>query len=195
MGFVSILGYTQKLVKERLREGDYAIDGTMGNGVDTLFLAQTVGPKGRVFAFDIQSQALENTSARLKQSGCESEQVQMFLKSHAEMEQWLPAEACGNITAIMFNFGYLPGADEAVITQPDSSIQALEAAMGLLRPGGLITAVVYPGHEGGQQEAAVIERWASELPHTHWKVLSYRFINIKSNPPYLLAIEKKRMHD
>lgn len=39
---------------QALRPGDTAVDATMGNGHDTLFLAQAVGPTGHVIGFDIQ---------------------------------------------------------------------------------------------------------------------------------------------
>ena len=44
-----------------IREGDTVVDATMGNGKDTLFLAELVGPKGRVHAFDVQPEAVERT--------------------------------------------------------------------------------------------------------------------------------------
>ena len=37
-----------------VRPGDTVVDATCGNGHDTKWLAQAVGPSGRVFAFDIQ---------------------------------------------------------------------------------------------------------------------------------------------
>lgn len=37
-----------------LRPGDVAVDATAGNGHDTLFLAQAVGPSGTVYAIDVQ---------------------------------------------------------------------------------------------------------------------------------------------
>jgi hypothetical protein len=192
MGFTSILGYTQDIIKARLQAGDGAIDGTMGNGVDTLFLAQCVGPTGVVHAFDVQARAIENTRSRLVNALDSINHVILHLLSHAEMERVIPETLQGSFSAIMFNFGYLPGADPNIITQTNSSIDALEAALRLLKKTGIITAVLYPGHEGGLEEANTIEAWAAALDQTKWKVLSYRFINIKTHPPYLLAIEKKK---
>jgi ubiquinone/menaquinone biosynthesis C-methylase UbiE len=37
-----------------LRPGDVAVDATCGNGHDTLFMAQCVGPSGCVHAVDVQ---------------------------------------------------------------------------------------------------------------------------------------------
>ena len=49
--------------------GDAVIDATMGNGHDTLFLCQLVGEGGRVYAFDVQQAAVENTRRRLLDAG------------------------------------------------------------------------------------------------------------------------------
>ena len=52
-----------------LKEGDVAIDATAGNGYDTLKLCKAVGNSGKVYAFDIQKDAIENAnkSKRLEQ--------------------------------------------------------------------------------------------------------------------------------
>ena len=41
------------------------VDGTLGNGHDTVFLAKLVGPNGHVYGFDIQEQAIVSTKKRL----------------------------------------------------------------------------------------------------------------------------------
>ena len=56
----------REVLTRALRPGDRVIDATMGNGYDTLFLCEAVGPEGRVYAFDIQAQAVETTRARLR---------------------------------------------------------------------------------------------------------------------------------
>ena len=48
------LHFSHQLLKEVVELGDFVIDATMGNGHDTAFLAELVGPSGEVFAFDIQ---------------------------------------------------------------------------------------------------------------------------------------------
>ena len=49
---VDLVGLHKHFILEHLSEGDIAVDFTMGNGGDTLFLSKTVGEKGRVYAFD-----------------------------------------------------------------------------------------------------------------------------------------------
>lgn len=193
MGFLSILSFARRLVEDRLKPGDTAVDATAGNGVDTLFLARLTGPGGRVHAFDIQETALAKTRERLRKELPEGEygHVELHLMSHDNMKEALPPEAAGTAGAAMFNLGYLPGADHSVITTPSSTIPALNASLELLRPGGILTVVVYPGHEGGQTEADAVERWAAALPQDRFQAMTYRFINQRNAPPYLIAVEKR----
>ncbi|RRJ64423.1 methyltransferase domain-containing protein [Paenibacillus oralis] len=193
MGFLSVLSMAHKLAGERLQPGDPAVDATAGTGADTLFLAKACGPKGRVFAFDIQPQALNLTRERLgKEEPSSLAGVTLIERSHAEMEAALPAEVHGRLGAVMFNLGYLPaaGADPALITQPGSTLPALEAAVRLLRPRGILTAVLYPGHPGGDTEARAVEAWAASLPSAAGQAIVYRQLQ-RPSAPYLVAIEKK----
>ena len=45
-----------------------AIDGTAGNGYDTLFLAEIVGKSGHVYSFDVQEEAIQSTQTKLKEA-------------------------------------------------------------------------------------------------------------------------------
>ena len=191
MGFLSILSFAHGLVRERVRPGDIVIDATMGNGHDTLFLAGLVGDKGHVYAFDVQEAALASTRRRLDGAGIDAERVTLYLRDHADMLSTLPGEAAGRVAAVMFNLGYLPGGDHTVITRTDSTLRALDAAVGMLRSGGVVTVVVYPGHEGGAAEAAAVEEWARCLPQGEYQTLSYKFLNQRNAPPYVVAIEKR----
>ncbi|WP_068776214.1 class I SAM-dependent methyltransferase [Paenibacillus sp. FJAT-26967] len=192
MGFLSILSCAHKWVEERVRPGDTVIDATVGNGVDTLFLARLVGPRGTVYGFDIQPQALEAAQRRLRRDLPQPEAVKLLLQSHAGMASAVPDSCRGYTAAVMFNLGYLPGADPKVITVPESTLPALEAALQLLRENGIVTIALYPGHEGGSTEASAVEAWAASLPQERYRVLSYRFLNHAAHSPFLLGIEKKK---
>ena len=117
--------------------------------------------------------------------------VLLVQRSHAEMAKTLHEQSHGNVAAVMFNLGYLPGFDQTVITTPESTLPALEAAFFLLRRGGIATIVVYPGHEGGDTEAAAVHNWASKLPGSAAQTVIYRMINRSDNAPYLIAVEKR----
>ena len=151
----------QALARETLRAGDVALDGTAGKGRDTACLAQAVGPAGHVHAFDIQPAALDATRALCLREGL-LERVTLHLRSHAEIDEALPAEHLGSLGVAIFNLGYLPGGDQAVITRPDSSAVALRAAHAALRPGGRLICVAYPGHPGGDTEAGIVRAFGRE---------------------------------
>jgi predicted methyltransferase len=159
---ISITDRVHELLRPHLHPGDIAIDATAGNGHDTRFLAECVGPAGHVFAFDIQKIALENTAALC--AGFSN--VTLFERSHAEMREAIPPEFHSRVAAVMFNFGYLPNGDRTVVTQAHSSVAAIRTAAGLLRPGGCLTAILYPGHRGGDGEAEAVEAAFGELPFT-----------------------------
>ena len=47
---LDLLSLHKQILSAHLNQGDTAVDFTMGNGNDTLFLAQTVGANGHVYA-------------------------------------------------------------------------------------------------------------------------------------------------
>lgn len=193
MGFLSVLSMAHKWIAERAFPGDTVIDATAGGGVDTLALAELVGPAGCVYAFDIQQEALDRTNRRLeplRQAGRLPE-LHLLLRSHAEMAAAVGGERAKRVAAVMFNLGYLPGGDASLITLPDSTTAALDAALTLLRPGGIVTCVLYPGHPGGELEAAAVEAWAAARPQRDAQAILYRQPQ-RPAAPYLVAVEKRR---
>lgn len=142
-----------ELVAARLGPGDTAIDATAGNGHDTVFLARTVGAGGRVFAFDLQPQALSATRQRLQQNVPEAcDRVRLINASHADMQQHVPEPIAGHVRAVMFNLGYLPGGDKGITTVADVTIQAVRCALDLVATDGLVSILAYRGHAQGQEE-------------------------------------------
>lgn len=185
MPLVSILPFAHQLLASSLKTGDIALDGTMGNGNDTLFLAQCVGDTGRVYAFDIQAAALQATEKRLAQHQLQHRATLLQI-GHQHLADYVPC----NVVAAVFNFGYLPRGDHNITTLPETSIAAIEAALRVLRERGLLVLVVYHGHEMGKTEMAEIVSFVEKLPQNQYKVLRYEFINQQNCPPFVLAIEK-----
>lgn len=184
--FKNPLLLAQHLVAQVLCPGDTAVDATAGNGHDTVFLCRTVGPQGVVYAFDNQPLAVGRTAERLREQGLET-RVYLIAAGHEQMADyvWQPAKA------VMFNLGYLPGSGHRFATRPETTVAALEQARRILAPGGLITVVVYTGHEGAAAEQAAVDEWASSLPQEEWTAVCFTFQNWRNNPPYLLALLKK----
>lgn len=212
MGLLSVLSFAQKLVEDRVAPGDIVIDATVGTGVDTLFLAKTVGCAGTVYGFDVQPLALALTRERLDAAAQAAPsaagargprgragasglaEARLLLRSHAELAAALPAAVHGHVAAVMFNLGYLPVAEidpsARVITLAETTLPALEAALTVLRPGGVATVVVYPGHEGGDLEGNAVEAWAAQLPSHTAQVAMYRMLQ-RRTAPFLIVIEKR----
>lgn len=191
MGFPSVLTMAHRFAAERIHPGDAAIDATVGNGIDTAFLAAAVGPKGTVYGFDIQAAAIETARARVEEAA-PGTRLELYLASHDRMAELLPPDLSGRVSAVMFNLGYLPGADDAkhIVTRPDTTIAALDASLGFLRPGGVLTIVVYTGHEGGPEEAEAVDEWARTLPVSAGQAVLYRMPQ-RPLSPYLIAVERK----
>jgi len=187
---LDILPFAHAVTRRALRSGDIAIDATAGNGHDTVHLAKTVGEDGCVYAIDIQPQAIRATRHKVSTRTPDVD-VRLVEGDHAALHSHVDAPDAGNVGAIMFNLGYLPRADHDVTTSPDTTIPALDHAISLLKPGGVLTIVMYTGHEGGPEEAAAVQQWADALPQESFRVLSYRFTNRKNDPPHLVAVEKR----
>src|SRR5690606_9310523 len=91
MSLERILPFSKTLLRSVLQAGDIAIDATVGNGHDTVFLAEQVGDAGKVFGFDIQKEAIENTKKRLNEKKL-LDRVQLFQTSHANMLEMIPED-------------------------------------------------------------------------------------------------------
>ena len=180
-----VLQYAQTLLKSAIGDGDIAVDATAGNGHDTLFLAELVGDDGFVYAFDVQKQAVDATLHRLLDHALEHRAV-VLKDGHENVAKYVDKPVSGAI----FNLGYLPGSDHEVITRPNTTIQALESLLKLLKIGGIVVLVIYHGHEGGKEERDEVIRFVSELPQKYIHVLRYEFLNQKNDPPFVIALEK-----
>ncbi|NLN06493.1 MAG: methyltransferase domain-containing protein [Firmicutes bacterium] len=177
--------FARELVAAAVEKGATVVDATCGNGHDTVFLAELVGAAGRVYAFDIQEKAIAATKERLGQHGL-LDRVTLLHASHDDRAKWPPAP----VSAVMFNLGYLPGGDHSLVTTAKSSVAALQIATDRLKPGGIITLVVYTGHPGGREEYSEVRRFLTGLPQAEYTVLEYRLINQVNNPPLLLAVQR-----
>ncbi|GAB6182127.1 class I SAM-dependent methyltransferase [Desulfotomaculum defluvii] len=171
---------------EVLSQGDAAIDGTMGNGHDTLFLAQRVGPQGKVYAFDIQEQAVQRTRERLVSHGSLDQRVELIQDGHQNVRRYIEHP----IRAAIYNLGYLPGGNHEIITETQTTLRAVEDTLDLLVSGGRMVIVVYPGHPGGKLEQESVEYMVSKLNPLKFKVLKMTLINRPPSAPGVIFIEK-----
>ncbi|MBE2906411.1 MULTISPECIES: tRNA (mnm(5)s(2)U34)-methyltransferase [Anoxybacillus] len=190
MKLMRILPFARSLIDLAVKEGDIVVDATVGNGHDTLYLAERVGEYGHVFGFDIQAQAIENTTKRLHEHHIET-RVTLVQASHAELDAHIPPEYKGRITGAMFNLGYLPGGDKQIVTKPNSTIAAIEQLLDIMAPEGIIVLVIYHGHPEGAIERDALLQYVSTIDQQRAHVIRYEFMNQINHPPFIVAIEKR----
>lgn len=179
----------QQRVGDVLSPGDFAIDATAGNGHDTVFLSRSVAADGRVFSFDVQTAAIAATQSRLVESGLRN--VTLVQKSHAELESTLPPETVGRVAAVMFNLGYLPGGDHSVMTETPSTLAAIDAALRVLRSGGVLTIIAYPGHAGGDTETTAVGRHLEGLTPDAYAVEQVTGQSGRNASPILFVVTRQ----
>lgn len=162
MSTFSLVQQAHSALSEILANSDLAIDATVGNGHDTLFLAEEVGKEGTVYGFDIQESALDTAHRRLQEAGLAGN-VSLYHAGHEAMAVVLPESLAGQVKAVMFNLGYLPGGDKGRTTGINTTLAALEQARSFLAPGGAVSVLAYTGHPGGREEAEAVKAWAAAL--------------------------------
>ncbi len=173
-------------LRERVRPGDRVVDATCGNGHDALLLARLVGEGGRVFAFDLQGEALAATRALLAGAGV-LDRVELLAAGHERLAEFVREP----VAAVVFNLGYLPGGDKGITTRPDTTRQALASALELLLPGGLLLVVVYTGHPGAREEEEVVLAFASGLDPRRFNAWTARQANRSATAPYAVLVERR----
>ena len=182
---VDLVGLHKHFIMEHLKEGDTAVDFTMGNGNDTLFLSKAVGPSGKVYAFDIQEEALTSTREHLISNGA-PENYTLICASHHRVKEFVE----GPIKAGMFNLGYLPrSGKKAVTTMRETTMPAVEAALELLAPDGVLIVAIYPGHEEGALEGEMLREYFSGLSRFRICPSEFKILNSPTSP-YFFLVEK-----
>lgn len=173
----SILNMVKKICSENITKNDYVVDMTVGNGNDTLFLANI---SKKVFGFDIQDVAIENTKKLLRENNVYN--YELFNISHEKINDVLK-EYEKNIKLILFNLGYLPCGDKSITTNHKTTLNAVKNSFSMLSSNGLILIVFYP-HPEGKTEAQVV------LEYLNKNKLKYTIYKNTPNmdAPYLIVI-------
>lgn len=182
---VDLIGLHKHFILEHLGKGDVAVDFTMGNGGDTLFLSETVGDGGRVYAFDIQEEALTSTEAHLREAGA-PQNYTLICDSHHRVREYVKEP----IKAGMFNLGYLPRSGKKhVTTLRETTMPAVEAAIDLLLPDGVLIIAIYPGHEEGALEGDMLREYFKTLSRFQICASEFHILNSPTSP-YFFLVEK-----
>ncbi|WP_059103746.1 class I SAM-dependent methyltransferase [Shouchella shacheensis] len=190
MKLLGILPFARSLLEQAVQKGDTVIDGTAGNGHDTVFLAELVGEEGLVCSFDIQQEAIKRTKQRVVEAGVDK-QVQLHPFGHERVREVEAIRTSHRLSGVIFNLGYLPRGDKSIVTQPHTTIEAINGLLAYMQPGGIVVLVIYHGHPEGTMEKDELLRFATSLPQQDYHVLQYSFMNQKNDPPIILAIETR----
>ena len=180
----------REVILRAVEPGDTVVDATMGNGHDTQMLCETVGPEGRVWAFDVQAQAVEETRNRLRAQGLDG-RAELILSGHEHMAEYVK----GPVKAVMFNLGWLPGGDHAVTTRWETTRTAVESALDLLAPMGVLVICAYPGHAEGEREKQELTAFLGGLDNRRYNVLHQRLLNAGLGAPECFVIQKQNGGD
>lgn len=176
-----IVKLSHDFIRCAIKYGDFAVDATMGNGHDTLFLAEL---GCNVFAFDIQQQALNETKKKLKEHNLHAT---LILDGHENIDKYVNKP----IKVAMLNLGYLPNGNKEFVTKPETTLVALEKLAALLIKGGRMSVTVYSGHNGGETEKQTVLNWIQKLNKSNWNVIKHEVEHeTKNPPPVLLCLEK-----
>jgi SAM-dependent methyltransferase len=186
---------THQLWKTHVKPGDLVVDATCGNGHDSLYLSKLAiqsNKPGKLYCIDVQEEAIASTRRRLLEdphlAGLVDQHVCFVHGSHesfpASIEQ-------STVALICYNLGYLPGkkrlldmssgVSDALITKPATTISSLRNALPLVKEGGLVSVVAYPGHAGGSEELEAVKEFLATLDDQTWRVYG----NFPLNKPKL----------
>ena len=194
------------IVERYVNKGDTVVDATAGNVNDTLALANLVGASGKVYAFDIQEEAIKRTGELLaespgflnignieKETICTANRaannVVLICGPHEKMSFYIQEK--GRISAVVFNLGYLPSGNKNIHTTAESTIKAIKESLEILKKGGIVSIVMYPGTEAGKNERDAIMRYVKLLPFKKYHVCRCDAPNQTGAPPEILWIETK----
>lgn len=169
---------THYIINTYVKEKKVAIDGTLGNGFDTDFLANNFET---VYAFDIQKIACDKYNEK------KQENVIVINDSHHKFLEYINTK----VNCIVYNLGFLPGGDKSITTNYDSSIESIKIGLDILESSGLMLIASYRGHEEGMNEYVYISEYLSKLSKNRYAVMKHEIINRSNKSPVLFVIEKK----
>lgn len=179
---MNLKDFAKSFLIQRANPDGVYVDFTMGNGHDTAFLCQ-LAKNGKVYAFDVQEEAVENTHALLDGTGlCNAE---LILSGHENVKEYVKCPIDGG----MFNLGYRPGGDKSKHTMTPTTLKAVRDGIELLKNGCVITVSVYPGHDEGSAEGLALGEMLSQYDKKELCVMCHKMINSPTSP-YIYQILK-----
>lgn len=181
---IDLLALEKSMISPHIKDGGIAVDFTMGNGHDTLWLCRAVGPNGHVYSFDIQEGAKLSTEKLLSIENVDN--ATLILDSHSNVKNYVNDKICVGL----FNLGFLPGGDKSITTMTETTLPAIQAGIDLLDDDGALLIAVYPGHAEGTKEGIFIEEMLSKYDRKTLCCSKFKIVNSPTSPFFFL-VEKK----
>lgn len=178
--------FTHGLMALYLKPGMTVIDATLGNGHDATYVLSKIGQAGWLYGYDIQHEAVLETSEKLKSEGFDNYTI--YNVSHDRMCEEFSS---GSVDLIIYNLGYLPNFDKSITTLLETTSRSIMQAVEIIKRQGVIIITAYRGHEEGLIESDWIDNFASGLDGKSYHVMQAKYANQGFDTPYLTIIEKK----
>ena len=181
------------IVRAYVKPGSVVVDATCGNGKDSLALAE-MNP-AKLYAFDMQEDAVRKTINLLEENGCKGSladgRINVQQLAHENLLEFFSGKEDA-LDVVVFNLGYLPGGDKAITTKAQTTLAAVQGAMQLLSPDGLVCITMYSGHPEGKAEKDALLEFAEGLDSAKWHAAYISMPNQKNDPPEILLITRKQ---
>lgn len=188
MSYINLSNFNEFVIKSYISEDYICIDGTCGNGHDLLKIKQQLNDTGKVFAFDIQSSALENAKKMIIDNSYSVENIEFIKDSHENLDMYV----AGEIDFAIYNLGYLPGSNKSITTIWESTKISLNKILKLIKVGGLVSITAYPGHQEGYEERNELREYLLSLDNKIFNISNMRYFNQKDTAPETFIIEKRK---
>ena len=176
---IKMTDIAKKIIKDHRPSYGVAVDMTVGNGHDTLFLASVADT---VYGFDIQAEALATTRQRLDEHHITH--CRLIEDGHEHIDRHIEED----IDLAIYNLGYLPGGDKALRTHSETTIVSLDRLLPKLAHDALVLLVVYQGHDVREKEA--LSAYFETLPVNAYDVFSFSSLNTQKAPRIIGAVKK-----
>ncbi len=174
------------IINNRLDKNSICVDATLGNGFDTLKLSKLLNNTGKIYSFDIQKVAIENSISLFKKENIDTNNIIIINDNHNKIREYVKE----NIDFFIMNLGYLPSGDKNITTNYIEVITFLESTLEIMNKNAFGIIVFYPGHSEGMKEYIKVREYLETLPQKSFNVIDINLLNQKNYPPALTIIER-----
>lgn len=184
--FSNVHQIVEYIINMHVKEDFICVDGTLGNGFDSLKILSKLSNKGTLYSFDIQKEAILKSEKLINSASLRNKNYHLICDSHENVREYVKE----TIDFFILNLGYLPGGDKSITTDYNSVSKFLKNIKYITNEGGVGIIVFYPGHESGKIELDNISEILTNYDQKCYNILEIKFINQKNNPPQIILIER-----